>query len=136
MTWLTQERCNGCGSKIKDASQTHCLNCKADWSVVGKWSEFKEWQETRKKGCLRYVLSRALVFGLMAIGMHARSIWNGSYEWLAFSVTYLIMLLTGLVACYLMWRSIEKEFLAELAKQQSVSLHADHDSVSTPSRGA
>jgi len=134
MNWLTQERCNRCYIKLKDASQTHCLNCKADLSVVGRWSEFQEWQETRKKGCVRYVLWRALVFAApLTIGLHARSIWSGSIDWIGLGVTLLIGLLTGFVASFLMWRGIEKEFLTELDRREAASSQPDHTFVESNS---
>ena len=108
-----QLRCNNCGVRLTDA-HGKCPSCGKDLGEVGVWSDFHEWEATRRRGRGRYVWLEWVVSrgGLFAVASCiARAIVGKTEpsEYLMFSIPWLIW-------AYLMghwyWRSAERQYAA------------------------
>ncbi len=110
-------RCNHCGAKLVDESATVCQTCNSEFAKVSTGSELQAWEQTRKRGRTRFVLTRwTLGFSGILGGTLSLGSWLRGDSWIVFLWIALISLSGGTLAGIWRWKSAEREYAAAQAR--------------------
>lgn len=104
-------RCNHCGVRLPEENTAECPSCHRELAEADKWSELKEWRQTRESGRTRYIFRRWVIGwgGLLACAMSLGLLLKGA-SWPVFVFSWIAFLVGGYLMGVLYWRGAEREY--------------------------
>lgn len=82
MPVLSTTRCNHCGVRLPEENTAECPSCHRELAEADRWSELKEWRQTRESGRAHYIFRRWVIGwgGLLGCAMSIALLLKGAFS--------------------------------------------------------